>query len=154
MKKVAGSLKITLALYRAQAAFAMFASDLDATTRQQLTRGERLMELLKQPQYTPYKAEQQVVSMWTGTAGYLDEIPVEMVHSFESGLLDYVAHNSDVLSTIAETGQLSSETEDKLREAVEAYQHGFLASEGLLQDSEAEVETEQAKEQIVRGKRG
>ncbi|MGO1857993.1 F0F1 ATP synthase subunit alpha [Ancrocorticia populi] len=154
MKKVAGTLKITLAQYRAQAAFAMFASDLDATTRQQLTRGERLMELLKQPQYTPYKAEQQVVSMWTGTAGYLDEIPVEMVHSFESGLLDYVAHNSDVLSTIADTGQLSSETEDKLREAVEAYQHGFLASEGLLQDSEAEVETEQAKEQIVRGKRG
>ncbi|MDN6486023.1 MAG: F0F1 ATP synthase subunit alpha [Ancrocorticia sp.] len=154
MKKVAGTLKITLAQYRAQAAFAMFASDLDATTRQQLTRGERLMELLKQPQYTPYKAEQQVVSMWTGTAGYLDEIPVEMVHSFESGLLDYVAHNSDVLSTIAETGQRASETEDKLREAVEAYQHGFLASEGLLQDSEAEVETEQAKEQIVRGKRG
>ncbi|MGO1590377.1 MAG: F0F1 ATP synthase subunit alpha [Ancrocorticia sp.] len=154
MKKVAGTLKITLAQYRSQAAFAMFASDLDATTRQQLARGERLMELLKQPQYTPYRAEQQVVSVWAGTGGYLDEIPVEKVHDFESGMLDYVEHNSAVLATIAETGLLTDETESELRSAVEAFQQGFMVSEGLLSESEAEVETEQAQEQIVRGKRG
>ena len=154
MKKVAGTLKITLAQYRAQAAFAMFASDLDATTRQQLTRGERLMELLKQPQYTSYKAEQQVVSVWAGTSGYLDDIPVEKVHSFESGLLDYVEHNTNVLSTIATTGQLARETEDELRQAVESFHHGFLVSEGLLSEPEGEAETEQVTEQLVRGKRG
>lgn len=154
MKKVAGTLKITLAQYRAQAAFAMFASDLDATTRQQLTRGERLMELLKQPQYTPYKPEEQVVSVWAGTSGYLDEVPVEKVHEFEAGLLDYMAHNTSVLQTIAENGQLSKETEEEMRRGVEQFQHGFLVSEGLLDDSAKEVETEQAQEQIVRGKRG
>ncbi len=154
MKKVAGTLKITLAQYRAQAAFAMFASDLDATTRQQLTRGERLMELLKQPQYTPFSAEEQVVSVWAGTAGYLDDIPVELVHSFEAGLLDYVKHNSKVIQTLQNTGVLDGDTEDELRMAVEDFHYSFLLSEGLATVEEGDVEAERAQETIVRGKRG
>ncbi|MFT3943530.1 MAG: F0F1 ATP synthase subunit alpha [Ancrocorticia sp.] len=154
MKKVAGTLKITLAQYRAQAAFAMFASDLDATTRQQLTRGERLMELLKQPQYTPFSAEEQVVSVWAGTAGYLDDIPVPMVHSFEAGLLDYVKHNSKVIKTLEDTGVLDGDTEATLRKAVEAFHHSFLVSEGLIVETDGDVEAERAQETIVRGKRG
>ena len=154
MKKVAGTLKITLAQYRAQAAFAMFASDLDATTRQQLTRGERLMELLKQPQYTPFSAEEQVVSVWAGTAGFLDEIPVALVHSFEAGLLDYVKHNSKVIRTLETTGVLDGDTEAALRKAVEEFHHSFLLSEGLIAETEGDVEAERAHETIVRGKRG
>ncbi|MFT0847498.1 F0F1 ATP synthase subunit alpha [Actinomycetaceae bacterium L2_0104] len=154
MKKVAGTLKITLAQYRAQAAFAMFASDLDATTRQQLTRGERLMELLKQPQYTPFAAEEQVVSVWAGTAGYLDDIPVELVHSFEEGLLDYVKHNSKVIKTLESTGVLDDDTEQELRTAVEGFHHSFLLSEGLITEDAGDVEAERTQETIVRGKRG
>ena len=154
MKKVAGTLKITLAQYRAQAAFAMFASDLDATTRQQLTRGERLMELLKQPQYTPFSAEEQVVSVWAGTAGFLDEIPVALVHSFEAGLLDYVKHNSKVIRTLETTGVLDGDTEAALRKAVEEFHHSFLLSEGLIAETEGDVEAERAHETIVHGKRG
>ena len=110
MKKVSGTLKITLAQYRSQAAFAMFASDLDATTRRQLTRGERLMELLKQPQYTPYPVEEQVVSVWAGTNGYLDTIEVSDVAKFERGYIDYLKHNTDILNTIVETGNLDGDT--------------------------------------------
>ncbi|MDO4887479.1 MAG: F0F1 ATP synthase subunit alpha [Actinomycetaceae bacterium] len=155
MKKVAGTLKITLAQYRSQAAFAMFASDLDATTRQQLTRGERLMELLKQPQYTPYRAEDQVVSVWAGTKGYLDEVPLDMVHSYESGLLEFVRHNTEVLTTIAATGQLDDETESALEKAVEEFTGNFLVAEGIVVEDEAgEVEAEVAQERIVRAKRG
>ena len=154
MKKVAGTLKITLAQYRAQAAFAMFASDLDAATRQQLTRGARLMELLKQPQFTPYAVEDQVVSIWAGTFGYLDDVPVNLVASFEAQMLDYVRHNTSVLEKLAETGVLDTETEDALRAAVTEFQHGFLVSEGLLTESEQETETEAVQEVLVRAKRG
>ncbi|MCF2706620.1 F0F1 ATP synthase subunit alpha [Arcanobacterium haemolyticum] len=154
MKKVAGTLKITLAQYRAQAAFAMFASDLDAATRQQLTRGERLMELLKQPQYTPYEVEEQVISMWAGTKGYLDPVPVEKVHAFEAGLLDYVRHNSDIIARLQETQVLSDETEAALREAAEEFQHSFLVSEGLISEGDGESEAEQERETLVRAKRG
>lgn len=154
MKKVAGTLKITLAQYRAQAAFAMFASDLDATTRQQLTRGERLMELLKQPQATPFAAEEQVVSVWAGTTGYLDDIPIELVHSFEAGLLDYVKHNTKVIETLENTGILDDKTENELLLAVEDFHYSFLMSEGLATEAEGDVEAERTQETIVRGKRG
>ena len=156
MKKVAGTLKITLAQYRAQAAFAMFASDLDATTRQQLTRGERLMELLKQPQYTPYTAEDQVVSVWAGTQGYLDDVPLDLVHAYEAGLLDYVRHNTKAPETIAQTGRLEEDTEEELRRAVEEYTRNFLVSQGLVAEEEPgdQVEAEVARERIVRAKRG
>ena len=154
MKKVAGTLKITLAQDRAQAAFAMFASDLDATTRQQLTRGERLMELLKQPQATPFAAEEQVVSVWAGTTGYLDDIPIELVHSFEAGLLDYVKHNTKVIETLENTGILDDKTENELLLAVEDFHYSFLMSEGLATEAEGDVEAERTQETIVRGKRG
>ncbi|KAE8763089.1 F0F1 ATP synthase subunit alpha [Georgenia thermotolerans] len=159
MKKVAGTLKITLAQYRSMAAFAMFASDLDPTTRQQLTRGERLMELLKQPQYTPYAVEDQVASIWTGTNGYLDDVEVKDVGRFENELLDHLRRNSDVLTTIRETGKLEDATEEALRAAVEEFRRGFLDSEGNPLGAEPaveadEVEAEHAQEQIVSAKRG
>ncbi len=159
MKKVSGTLKLTLAQYRSMAAFAMFASDLDPASRQQLTRGERLMELLKQPQYTPYPVEDQVASIWAGTHGYLDDVEVSEVLRFEREMLDYLRRHTDVLTTIAETGLLESETEDALRGAIEDFRTGFLAGSGetLSADvaaEEEEDEAERTQEQIVRGKRG
>ncbi|MBP3222989.1 MAG: F0F1 ATP synthase subunit alpha, partial [Actinomycetaceae bacterium] len=152
MKKVAGTLKITLAQYRSQAAFAMFASDLDAATRQQLIRGERLMELLKQPQYTPYPVEDQVVSVWAGTNGYLDEVPVENVLEYEAELLDYMRRNTKVLDTIATTGKLEDETLEEMTKATEQFTKEFLVGHGITVEGD-DVEVEDAQEQIV-AKRG
>lgn len=159
MKKVAGTLKITLAQYRSMAAFAMFASDLDPASRQQLTRGERLMELLKQPQSTPYPVEDQVVSIWTGTHGYLDDVEVSDVLRFEHELLDYMRRHTKVLETIADTGQLSEETEEEMRQAVEDFRSGFMSGSGEtltaeVRDEEEEDEAVRTQEKIVRGKRG
>src|SRR5690606_18130639 len=103
MKKVSGTLKIDLAQYRSLEAFAMFASDLDAASRQQLTRGARLMELLKQPQYSPYPVAEQVASIWAGTKGKLDAVPLADVRRFESEMLDHLRRNTSVLTTIEET---------------------------------------------------
>ncbi len=155
MKQVAGTLKITLAQYRAQAAFAMFASDLDATTQRQLARGERLMELLKQPQYTPYPVEEQVASVWAGTNGYLDDIPTAQVHEFERQLLDYLRHNTDVLTQILTVGKLDDSIENSLRSEVEKFQKNFLVEANIVVDDAAEGnEAEATQEQIVRQKRG
>ncbi len=96
MKNVAGSLKLELAQFRDMQAFAMFASDLDATTRRQLDRGGRLVELLRQPQYSPYPVEEQVVSVWAGLQGLMDEVPVDDVLRFERELLDHLRHHGDV----------------------------------------------------------
>lgn len=150
MKKVAGTLKITLAQYRAQAAFAMFASDLDSTTRRQLVRGERLMELLKQPQYTPFEVEAQVASVWAGTNGYLDDVPLEKVHDFEDGMLKHLVRNTKALDTIRETGLLTEETEEALRAGVEEFKESFaLSNESVeLQESDADP-AEKSQEQIV-----
>lgn len=159
MKKVSGTLKITLAQYRSMAAFAMFASDLDPTTRAQLTRGEKLMELLKQPQYSPYPVEDQIASIWAGTNGYLDDVETSEVARFESGMLDHLRRTTDVLDTLASTGKLEEDTEAALRAGVEDFRKGFLASEGAPLSSEPAppeedplVATEQ--EQIVAEKRG
>lgn len=155
MKKVAGTLKITLAQYRAQAAFAMFASDLDATTQRQLTRGARLMELLKQSQYTPYSIEDQVASVWVGTHGYLDEIPLEKVHEFEMQFLSYLAQNTTVLQELRETGMLTEETEKALSAVAEEFTKSFRAA--YLPPAEEEITAqvaEKTQEQIVRKKRG
>ena len=114
----------------------MFASDLDAATRAQLTRGARLMELLKQPQYTPYKVQDQVASVWAGTNGYLDDVALKDVSRFEKEMLNYLHSETDVLETIATTGQLTDETEDKLRKAVEAFRTTFMGN-GALLDAEA-----------------
>ena len=93
MKKVAGGLKLALSQYRDLEAFASFASDLDAASRAQLDRGARLVELLKQPQYSPLPVERQVVAVWAGTNGYLDDVPVEDVRRFEDEFLDYLRRN-------------------------------------------------------------
>ncbi|UVJ58265.1 F0F1 ATP synthase subunit alpha [Trueperella pyogenes] len=155
MKKVAGTLKITLAQYRAQAAFAMFASDLDATTRRQLTRGERLMELLKQPQYTPYAVEDQVASVWAGTHGYLDTIELKDVSKFEAGYLDYLRHNTKVLQTILETGKLEADTEEALAAATQQYLESFTSAYRTHELPTDDVDPAQkSQEQIVRSKRG
>jgi F-type H+-transporting ATPase subunit alpha len=130
MKKVSGTLKLELAQYRSLEAFAMFASDLDAASRGQLARGAVLMELLKQGQYTPYPVEEQVASIWAGTKGKIDDVPVEDVKRFESELLDHLRRNTSVFATIAETGKLEQDTEDALAAAVEDFRNGFLKADG------------------------
>ena len=153
MKKVAGTLKLTLAQYRSMAAFAMFASDLDAATRRQLTRGERLMELLKQPQNSPYMVQDQVASIWAGTNGYLDDLEVSEVLSFESGLLDYLRANSTVLDEIAATGELSKETEEALRASVETFHGQWVSAKASpVSLDDAEVQAERSQEEIVRSR--
>ena len=155
MKKVSGTLKLELAQYRSLEAFAMFASDLDAASRAQLTRGARLMELLKQGQYSPYPVENQVASIWAGTKGKLDDVPLEDVRRFETELLDHLRRNTDVLSTIADTGKLDESTEQALAGAIDEFRLGFLKFDGTplvggdVEDEGVEVE----QEQIVRQKR-
>ena len=157
MKSVSGTLKIDLAQYRSLEAFAMFASDLDAASRQQLTRGARLMELLKQPQYSPYPVEEQVVSIWAGTKGKLDKIPVQDVLRFERELLDHLRRSTSVLTDIAGSGKLEPETESSLESAVDDYLSTFLASEGTELHTDAAIEgggeAESEQEQIVAKKK-
>ena len=129
MKKVSGTLKLDLAQYRAMEAFAMFASDLDDASKAQLTRGARLTELLRQPQYTPYAVEEQVVSIWAGTNGYLDDLEISDVLRFEAEFIDYLRHRTSVLSDIAASGKLEDETLDALKAAVADFKKGFR-SEG------------------------
>ena len=129
MKKVSGTLKLDLAQYRAMEAFAMFASDLDDASKAQLTRGARLTELLRQPQYTPYAVEEQVVSIWAGTNGYLDDLEVSDVLRFEAEFIDYLRHRTSVLSDIAASGKLEDETLYALKAAVADFKKGFR-SEG------------------------
>ncbi|MGC7286326.1 F0F1 ATP synthase subunit alpha, partial [Mycobacteroides abscessus subsp. massiliense] len=114
-KEVAGSLRLDLSQYRELEAFAAFASDLDAASKAQLDRGARLVELLKQPQYSPLAVEEQVVAIFLGTQGHLDSVPVEDVQRFESELLEHVkASHSDIFDGIRETKKLSEEAEEKL----------------------------------------
>ncbi|TJY65369.1 F0F1 ATP synthase subunit alpha [Arthrobacter sp. CAU 1506] len=159
MKKVSGTLKLDLAQYRDMQAFAMFASDLDAASRQQLTRGARLMELLKQGQYTPYPVEDQVVSIWAGTNGYLDDVPVEDVTRFEGEFLSHLRHRSSVLTTIAQTNLLEDSTVDELKSQIADFKQGFfgegdsrLVGAGR-EEYDALAEDEVAQEQIVKQKR-
>jgi F-type H+-transporting ATPase subunit alpha len=126
MKKVAGGLKLALSQYRDLEAFASFASDLDAASRAQLDRGARLVELLKQPQFSPLPVEQQVVVVWAGTEGLLDDVPVEDVRRFEDEFLDYVRRNrAGILDTIRETGDLSDDTANGLKDAIAHFRRGF-----------------------------
>ncbi|MCL3860452.1 F0F1 ATP synthase subunit alpha [Actinotalea sp. K2] len=158
MKKVSGTLKIDLAQFRSLEAFAMFASDLDAASRQQLTRGARLMELLKQPQYSPYPVEDQVVAIWAGTKGKLDKVALSDVRRFEREMIDHLRRHTSVLTTIAETGQLSDDTEAALAEAVDEFAAGFVSGSGAAAELPSVDETEPAadveQEQIVKQKRG
>src|SRR5215467_4679160 len=131
MKSVTGSLKVELAQFRAMEAFAMFASDLDAASRQQLDRGSRLMALLKQPQYSPYPLEQMTVSLWLGTTGRLDRVPVDDVLRFEQEFLEYVGRqHKDVFDAIRESRQFSDDTQSTLESAYDAFLDQFETSEG------------------------
>ncbi|MES2171206.1 MAG: F0F1 ATP synthase subunit alpha [Actinomycetota bacterium] len=130
IKKVSGTLKLELAQYRSLEAFALFASDLDAASRRQLARGARLTELLRQPQYSPYPVEAQVVSIWAGTNGKLDEVAVEDVLRFERELLDYLGRTTTVLTTLRDTNVLDDDTTAALDAAVDKFKLEFQTGEG------------------------
>ncbi len=119
-----------LAQYRSLESFAMFASDLDAASKAQLNRGSHLTELLKQPQFSPYSMEQEVVSVWAGTHGKMDDLPLNDVLPFEKAMLDYLDHNTDILKTIRETEDFTADTEAALDKAVEAFRETFVTSAG------------------------
>ncbi|MCP4070545.1 MAG: F0F1 ATP synthase subunit alpha [Hyphomicrobiales bacterium] len=126
MKKVAGSIKGELAQYREMAAFAQFGSDLDVATQKLLNRGERLTELLKQGQFTPLKTEEQVAVIYAGVNGYLDELEVSQVNGFETGLLAHMRNdNPELLKTIRDEGDISDESAEKLKAAVDAFAKSF-----------------------------
>ncbi|HEY5306656.1 MAG TPA: F0F1 ATP synthase subunit alpha [Pseudolabrys sp.] len=126
MKKVAGKIKGELAQYREMAAFAQFGSDLDATTQRLLARGARLTELLKQPQFSPLKMEEQVCVIYAGVNGYLDKFEVSRVRAFESGLLTLMrTKNAGLLDSIRKSGDLSKDDEAKLKDVVDGYAKSF-----------------------------
>ena len=159
IKKVSGTLKLELAQYRALEAFSMFASDLDAASRRQLDRGARLTELLKQPQYSPFPVEEQVVSIWAGTNGKLDEVPVEDILRFESEFLDFLRRTTTVLDTLRDTNVLDDETVGTLEREIDIFKLEFQTSAGhsLIEPGseryEAIEEEEIDQEKIVTGRR-
>jgi F-type H+-transporting ATPase subunit alpha len=129
MKQVAGSIKLELAQYREMAAFAQFASDLDAATQRLLARGERLTELLKQPQYQPLPVEEQVVAIYAGVNGFLDNVPVSDVTRFEEGLMSTIrANHESILEDIRLKQAISDQTDSDLKTAIETYLNSFVAN--------------------------
>jgi len=154
MRKVAGTLRLSLSQYRDLEAFAAFASDLDAASRAQLDRGSRLVELLKQPQYAPFPVEEQVVSIWAGTTGHLDDVPAEDISRFESEFLAFLRRQHDgILQTIRETNELPEDTVTSLKDAIEEFRKGFQTSSGELlggADEPAEALRGEVQETIAR----
>ncbi len=155
MKKVAGTLRLALSQFRDLEAFAAFASDLDAASRAQLEQGARLVELLKQPQYSPFPVEREVVSVWAGTTGAVDEVPVEDINRFETEVLDHIQRvRPGIYDAIRETGELSEDTVAALKEAVEEFKKTFETSSGelLVKDVpvEALAEEDVSREKITR----
>ncbi|MGY1856686.1 F0F1 ATP synthase subunit alpha [Modestobacter sp. SYSU DS0290] len=158
MKSVAGRLRLDLAQFRELEAFSSFSSDLDASSRATLDRGQRLVELLKQGQYSPYPVEREVVSLWLGTTGKLDRVPVSDVRRFESEFLDFISRGDNtVFDDIRNSKVLSDDTVSSLERAVEAFYGQFTTGEGeSLQVNEPEVESMDASErgqETVRVKR-
>jgi F-type H+-transporting ATPase subunit alpha len=160
MKSVTGSLKVDLAQYRAMEAFAMFASDLDAASRQQLDRGQRLMALLKQPQYSPYPLDEMTASLWLGTTGRLDRVPVDDVLRFEGEFLDYLRRSHEgILAGVRETAKLDENGENELEQAYDSFLDQFETSDGQSikagrEEVEALEDEDVDQEQIVKQKRG
>ena len=158
LKGVSGTLKISLAQYRSLEAFAMFASDLDDATKRDLARGARLTELLKQGQYTPMPFEKQTVSIFAGTNGYLDEIPVEDVLRFESELHDHIERKTGIFTTIRETLKLDDDTTAELKNVLDEFSRNFASSDhggskAGSEDTATASSDEVEQEQIVRQKR-
>ena len=161
MRKVTGSLKVDLAQFRAMEAFAMFASDLDAASRQQLDRGGRLMALLRQPQYSPYPLEEMTVSLWAGTSGRLDRVPAGDVLRFEREFLDFLRRSHEnLLGGIRESLEFTDDTESALGDAYDSFLDQFETSEGesIKPGTDPKVDAvtdeELEQEQIVKQKRG
>jgi F-type H+-transporting ATPase subunit alpha len=129
MKKIAGRLRIDLAQYRALEAFAQFGSELDKASQRQLARGARVVEILKQPQYRPAAVERQVVAIWVGTGGHLDDLPVEDAKRFVDEFTDRLAAGTGVLESIRDTGDLSEESEATLKQAIADFRQSFAPTD-------------------------
>ena len=160
MKAVTGSLKVELAQYRAMEAFAMFASDLDAASKAQLARGQRIMELFKQGQYQPFAVEQQVVSLWAVQTGKLDAVPVDDISRFESEFQDFIKRShAGILDAIRESGKFEDDSASALEDAYDSFLDQFETSDGQSikagsQQVEALDDEDVEQEQIVKQKRG
>jgi F-type H+/Na+-transporting ATPase subunit alpha len=140
MKSVAGRLRLDLAQFRELEAFSAFGSDLDKASRAQLDRGARLVELLKQPQFAPFSVERQVVSVWAGTSGQLDDVPVADIRKFEREFLDHIAHrHAGIYEGIVSTGQLSDTAIDELTGAIADFKKTFETHEGKPIDNPADA---------------
>ena len=160
MRQVSGSLRVDLAQFRDLEAFAAFASDLDDASKAQLARGQRMVELLKQPQYTPYPVQEQVVAIWSGTSGELDEVPTQDVRRFESEFLDYLKSSKpEILRSIASKNEkLSDDDLNLLRSAIDSFKNTFEKSDGRLLRGDDAVEaldpSEVDQEKITRHVKG
>src|SRR5262249_41172572 len=133
MKTVAGSLRLDLSQYRELEAFAAFGSDLDPTSKATLERGARLVELLKQGPFSPMPVAEQVVSIYAGTRGHLDTVPVEDVRRFEAELLDYLRHHDEgVLAELRDQRKLTEDVEQRVIAAINKFKEGFTTSDGRL----------------------
>ncbi len=155
MKKIAGRLRLDLAQFRELEAFAAFGSDLDAASKAQLERGSRLVELLKQAQYTPYSLERMVVSIWAGTTGQLDSVAVQDIRRFESEFLEYIGRShKGIFDVIAETKELTDDTVAKLTAAINSFKNEFKSSVAKpVNEAEAEAQGSDGSEQITRYKK-
>ena len=159
MKKVAGQLRLNLAQFRELEAFAAFGSDLDAASKAQLERGSRLVELLKQAQYEPQAMEREVISVWAGTTGRLDDVPVEDIRRFDAEFLDYVERNkAEILDAIRSTSDLSDDTVSVLEATIEEFKRQFSTLSGQLLVNDEPVEAIEDEDvdptQITRSVRG
>jgi F-type H+-transporting ATPase subunit alpha len=148
MRTVAGSLRLNLAQYRELEAFSAFGSDLDQASQDQLARGSRLVELLKQPQYSPFPVERQVVSIWAGTSGELDVVPISEIRKFEREFLDYVGHqHAGIYDAILQTGRLEDDTVEAMKRAIADFKRQYQTAEGKqLLGNEPEAEAMEAGE--------
>ena len=155
MKKIAGRLRLDLAQFRELEAFAAFGSDLDAASKAQLERGARLVELLKQQQYTPFSLERMIVSIWAGTTGQLDSIPVADIRRFESEFLDYVGReHKAIFAVIAESKELSDDTVAKMTAAINTFKEQFASSSAsAVNEAPAQAEGSDGAEQITKYKK-
>ncbi len=156
MKNVSGTLKISLAQYRDMKAFAMFASDLDEASRRQLDRGARLTELLRQTQNNPYPVAEQVISVWAGTTGRLDEVPVDEILRFEGQMLEYIRSNSQLFGSIVDSGQFGDDLQAEADRLLSEFKTSYRTVDGKSLDeinTVEEVKDKMDNEQIVVGRK-
>jgi F-type H+-transporting ATPase subunit alpha len=141
MRSVSGSLRVDLAQFRDLEAFAAFASDLDDASKAQLSRGQRMVEILKQGQYEPYPVEEQVAAIWIGTSGSVDDVPVADVRRFEKEFISFLkTDHAGVLSTVRETGLMSDDTVTAFKDAVAEFKRGFQLGDGTLLADQGKAE--------------